>query len=57
MRWVKFFVLVWMVKDFWTEQGVADFLNSLPPARALEAKVSATDLTQPFYVFYRAEKL
>lgn len=56
MRWIKFFVLIWMVKEFWTEQGAADFLNSLPPARALEAKVSVARMTEPIYVFYRAEK-
>jgi len=55
MRWIKFFVLVWMVKNFYTQNGVVEFLNSLPPPRALEAKVTCGDTTAWFYVFYRQE--
>lgn len=56
-KWIKFFVLVWMVKEFLTSNGAVEFLNSLPPERALEAKVSVSDPFNFIFVFYRAEKL
>lgn len=56
MKWLKVIALVWMVRSFWTQQGAADFLNSLPLARSLEAKVSVARMTEPIYVFYRGEQ-
>lgn len=50
---IKFLVLVWMVKTFFTMGGVTEFLNSLPPPRQLETKVTCGDTSMFFYVFYR----
>ncbi len=44
----------WELKEFFTSNGVATFLSSLPRERALEAKVTVTDVSGRFYVFYQA---
>lgn len=52
---LKMIVLVWMCETFFTRSGVVEFLNTLPPERAIEAKVTIPDVGQHFYVFYRVE--
>jgi hypothetical protein len=56
MKVMKLVVLVWAMKSFHTFDGVLEFLNQLPPERAIEAKVACTELMQPCQVFYREAK-
>lgn len=51
----------WVMKDCFTLEAVTDFLNTLPPDRAADAKVVAINsqrsfmgsLSTPYYVWYR----
>jgi len=51
----------WVMQGCFTLQDVTDFLNKLPPERAIEAKVVAINsqrsflgsLSTPYYVWYR----
>jgi len=53
---LKLFVLVWMVERCSTYNDAVLFLNTLPPERAVEAKIVATDWAMPVIVFYRKDK-
>ena len=54
MKRLLLILLVWQTRSFFTSRGAAQFLNSLPPERAIEAKVIC-ELGGPWYVVYRSE--
>lgn len=56
MKIFRLVVLIWAMKSFQTFDGVLEFLNQLPPERAVEAKVACTELMQPCNVFYRESR-
>ena len=57
MRFVfGFVVLSWTSQLFFTAEGAARFLDSLPEERQWEAKVSCSDESRACVVFYRIEK-
>lgn len=56
MKKLLMVVLIWTCQEFFTKGGVIKFLNSLPPERAIEAKVVGLDTTYPIFVFYRVEQ-
>jgi hypothetical protein len=50
----KWLVLVWVSKFFFTPSGALEFLNTLSPERAIEAKMFCMG-GFPCYVVYREE--
>ena len=60
-NFIVILLLVWAIKDCFTLEDVSAFLNSLPPERAVEAKVVVINsqrsflgaLSSPYQVFYR----
>lgn len=54
MRYAKFFILAWTIKTFSLSSSVAEFLNTLPPQRQMEAKVTCWDYA--CVVYYRVDK-
>lgn len=53
-KWLLLITLIWTHKSFYTVAGAIQFLNQLPEARSLEAKVFADKSV--YRVYYRIEE-
>ena len=64
MKLGNLFVLVWVVKSFFTIDDMAKFINTLPPGVASDSKVVVINSqrsflgtwSNPYFLIYRAEK-
>lgn len=55
-RLLMLLVLMWVCREFWTMNALVEFLNTLPEARQIEAKIADKACSQyhiGYYLLYR----